>query len=59
MSIKQGMFRQIANFIGEDEIDMDWFLDHTTVTMDDQTKTMTIVIDGMNEQEYEWIKEEI
>ncbi len=59
MSVKPGMFRQIADFIGDDEIDLDWFLDHMTVTMDDQTKKVVIVIDDINEQEYEWIREEI
>jgi len=59
MAVKEGMFRQIANFISEDEIDTDWFLDHMTVAIDDQTKTVTIVVDNINEQEYEWIKEEI
>lgn len=59
MAVKEGMFRQIANFVGEDEIDMDWFLDHMTVTLDDQSKTVTIVMNNINEQEYEWIKEEI
>lgn len=59
MAVKEGMFRQIANFIGEDEIDKDWFLNHMTVTCDDSTKTVTITIDNMNEQEYEWVKEEL
>lgn len=59
MAVKEGMFRQIANFIGEDEIDIDWFLLHMTVELDDHSKTIKITIDNMNEQEYEWIKEEI
>lgn len=59
MSIKIGTLKQIKEFIGDEEIDADWMMEHTSIKFDDFTKTVTIKIDDMDEQEYKWLKEKI
>lgn len=56
--IKPGMLDQIREFFGDEEIDIDWLLNHISITFGECNK-VTITIDDMNEQEYKWLKEEI
>lgn len=49
----------IIEIIRDCEIDNEWFERHMKVKSDDATKTITITIDNMNEQDYNYIKEEI
>ena len=59
MSIKSGMLNQIREFFNDSEIDEDWLISHISVKFDDNSKTVTIMIDNINYQEYQWLKDEI
>lgn len=59
MSVKEGMLKEISDFSNSGEIDDDWLLRHMAVNCDDGCKTVTIVIDNINEQKYKWVKEEM
>lgn len=58
MAIKTGMLQQVRGFFGDDEIDEDWLLRHISVVLDEGTKSVSIQIDNLNDQEFQWLKEE-
>ena len=47
---------EFFNTIGTGYIDDEWVIRHTDIKFDDTTKSVTITIDNMNEQEYGWVK---
>jgi len=47
----------IEEFFSDKMIDIDWRLRHTSIEFNDRLKSVTIVVDNMNEQEYYWLKE--
>lgn len=59
MAIKKGMIKQIYDFFGDEEIYEEWMLNHISVSCSDSDKTVQITIDNINEQEYQWFKDEI
>lgn len=57
MSITREQLEELREFFNDYEIDEDWLCRHINIKFDNETKTVEITIDDMNEQEYEWLKE--
>lgn len=57
MAIKEEALRQIKDFFCDDNIDDEWIMRHVSVDCHEPTRTVTITIDNINEQEIEWFKE--
>ena len=57
MNISQNQLIVLQDFIGDPNIDNEWFLRHTDIKLDATTKTVTITINNINEQEFEWLNE--
>jgi len=55
MQITEKQLDALRDFFGDYEIDEDWMIRHTDIRFEDISKTVTITIDNMNEQEYGWI----
>jgi len=53
------MLDQIREFFGDPNIDEEWLLDHISVELTDINRDVTITVDRINWQEYQWLKEEI
>jgi len=57
MKPKELLISHLSDFLSESEVDDEWMENHTSFEFDDVSRTVTIVIDNMNEQEYKWQKE--
>ena len=56
MAINEKQLEAIKEFFGDEEVDADWLKEHIGIKFDDFSKTATIEIHDMNEQEFEWLK---
>ena len=59
IAIKEEPLRQLKVFFYGDNIDDEWLMRHVSVDCHDPTRTVTITIDNINEQELEWFKEQL
>jgi len=48
------LISHLSDFLSD--VDAEWLGRHTEFRFDDRTRTVYIVIDNMNEQEYGWLK---
>ena len=56
MRITEKQLDALYEFFDDSEIDEDWMIRHTDIKFEDISKTVTITIDNMHEQEYGWLK---
>jgi len=56
-NITEGQHEAIKDFFYDNGIELEWRLIHTSIDFDDFSKTVTIKIDNMSEEEYKWFKE--
>lgn len=54
--ITKQQLEALRAFFGDLQINNEWLLLHIDIDFDDITKTVTIKIDDMNDQEYDWLK---
>lgn len=55
MNITKTQLNQFRDFIADTDYD-EWLIEHADIKFYDQSKTIVIIIDNINEQEYDWLK---
>jgi len=49
----------LLDFLCDDEISDEWLDGHVSFEFEKSTKTVKIIIDNMNEQEFKWLSDAI